>query len=179
MSNYQSDLLRLLDTRGYIHDVTNAAGLDALAQKEIVPGYIGFDPTAPSLHVVRPVPSLLRPPPSTAPAGLARRLLRPGHHASADEAMREVAALLAGAEDGDGTPEPAAARQQGLQEPPPPQQQGPVGKRSWLARMMRGIALKAIAAPPSEYLAELAAAARAAEAGALNAEAGKRWGGFH
>lgn len=41
MSNYQSDLLRLLDTRGYIHDVTNAAGLDALAQKEIVPGYIG------------------------------------------------------------------------------------------------------------------------------------------
>ena len=51
MSNYQSDLLRLLDTRGYIHDVTNAAGLDALAQKEIVPGYIGFDPTAPSLHV--------------------------------------------------------------------------------------------------------------------------------
>ncbi|MBJ7444617.1 MAG: tyrosine--tRNA ligase [Sphingobium sp.] len=51
MSNYQSDLLRLLDTRGYIHDVTNAAGLDALAQEEIVPGYIGFDPTAPSLHV--------------------------------------------------------------------------------------------------------------------------------
>lgn len=51
MSNYQSDLLRLLDTRGYIHQVTDAAGLDALAGKEIVPGYIGFDPTAPSLHV--------------------------------------------------------------------------------------------------------------------------------
>jgi tyrosyl-tRNA synthetase len=51
MSQYQSDLLRLLDTRGYIHQLTDAAGLDALAQKEIVPGYIGFDPTAPSLHV--------------------------------------------------------------------------------------------------------------------------------
>ena len=51
MSNYQSDLLRLLDERGYIHQLTDAAGLDALAVKEVVPGYIGFDPTAPSLHV--------------------------------------------------------------------------------------------------------------------------------
>jgi tyrosyl-tRNA synthetase len=51
MTTYTSDLLRLLDERGYIHDVTNAHGLDALAGKEIVPGYIGFDPTAPSLHV--------------------------------------------------------------------------------------------------------------------------------
>ena len=48
---YQSDLLRLLSTRGYIHQVTDAAALDALAAKEVVPGYIGFDPTAPSLHV--------------------------------------------------------------------------------------------------------------------------------
>ncbi len=51
MSNYQSDLLRLLDTRGYIHQLTDAEGLDALAVKQVVPGYIGFDPTAPSLHV--------------------------------------------------------------------------------------------------------------------------------
>jgi tyrosyl-tRNA synthetase len=51
MTEYKSDLLRLLDTRGYIHQLTDAQGLDALAQKEIVPGYIGFDPTAPSLHV--------------------------------------------------------------------------------------------------------------------------------
>ncbi|MBN8807560.1 MAG: tyrosine--tRNA ligase [Sphingomonas sp.] len=51
MSTYQSDLLRLLDERGYIHQMTDAAGLDALAAKQIVPGYIGFDPTAPSLHV--------------------------------------------------------------------------------------------------------------------------------
>ena len=51
MSNYQSDLLRLLETRGYIHQLTDADGLDALAAKQVVPGYIGFDPTAPSLHV--------------------------------------------------------------------------------------------------------------------------------
>lgn len=48
---YQSSLLRLLDERGYIHQLTDAAGLDSLAQSQIVPGYIGFDPTAPSLHV--------------------------------------------------------------------------------------------------------------------------------
>jgi tyrosyl-tRNA synthetase len=51
MSNYTSDLLRVLDERGYIHQVTDAEGLDALAAKQIVPGYIGFDATAPSLHI--------------------------------------------------------------------------------------------------------------------------------
>jgi tyrosyl-tRNA synthetase len=48
---YQSSLLRLLDERGYIHQVTDAAALDALAEKDIVTAYIGFDATAPSLHV--------------------------------------------------------------------------------------------------------------------------------
>jgi tyrosyl-tRNA synthetase len=51
MSEYQSNLLRVLSERGYIHQVTDAAALDALATKQIVPAYIGFDPTAPSLHV--------------------------------------------------------------------------------------------------------------------------------
>ena len=51
MTNFRSDLLRLLDERGYIHQQTDAAGLDALAAQQIVPGYIGFDATAPSLHV--------------------------------------------------------------------------------------------------------------------------------
>ncbi|MBA4772859.1 MAG: tyrosine--tRNA ligase [Sphingomonas sp.] len=51
MSHYSSDLLRLLDARGYIHQLTDAAGLDALAARQIVPGYGGFDATAPSLHV--------------------------------------------------------------------------------------------------------------------------------
>jgi tyrosyl-tRNA synthetase len=51
MSQYKSELLRLLDERGYIHQLTDAEGLDALAQRQVVPGYIGFDATAPSLHV--------------------------------------------------------------------------------------------------------------------------------
>jgi tyrosyl-tRNA synthetase len=51
MTNHKSDLLRLLDERGYIHQMTDAEGLDALAAKQVVPGYIGFDATAPSLHV--------------------------------------------------------------------------------------------------------------------------------
>ncbi|MCL6682465.1 tyrosine--tRNA ligase [Sphingomonas alba] len=51
MSGYQSSLLKLLDERGYIHQVTDAEALDALASKQVVPGYIGFDATAPSLHV--------------------------------------------------------------------------------------------------------------------------------
>ncbi|WP_019517220.1 tyrosine--tRNA ligase [Sphingomonas sp. Mn802worker] len=51
MTDYNSDLLRTLSTRGYIHQMTDAAALDALAAKQVVPGYIGFDPTAPSLHV--------------------------------------------------------------------------------------------------------------------------------
>jgi len=51
MTEYQSDLLRTLSARGYIHQMTDAAALDALAATQVVPGYIGFDPTAPSLHV--------------------------------------------------------------------------------------------------------------------------------
>ena len=51
MTSYHSTLLRSLDERGYIHQTTDAAALDALAAKQIVPGYIGFDATAPSLHV--------------------------------------------------------------------------------------------------------------------------------
>jgi len=51
MTSYRSSLLKLLDERGYIHQVTDAAALDALAGKQVVPGYIGFDATASSLHV--------------------------------------------------------------------------------------------------------------------------------
>ncbi len=51
MTSYTSTLLRLLDGRGYIHQLTDAQGLDALAAKQVIPGYIGFDATAPSLHV--------------------------------------------------------------------------------------------------------------------------------
>ncbi|RXD06908.1 tyrosine--tRNA ligase [Sphingomonas sp. UV9] len=48
---YQSNLLTTLTSRGYVHQMTDAPALDALAGKQVVPGYIGFDPTAPSLHV--------------------------------------------------------------------------------------------------------------------------------
>ena len=48
---YTSNLLRQLDKRGYIHQLTDASGLDALAATQVIPGYIGFDATAPSLHV--------------------------------------------------------------------------------------------------------------------------------
>jgi tyrosyl-tRNA synthetase len=51
MTNYHSDLLRLLNERGYIHQLTDAKALDDLAAKSIIPAYIGFDATAPSLHV--------------------------------------------------------------------------------------------------------------------------------
>jgi tyrosyl-tRNA synthetase len=51
MTAYKSSLLKLLDERGYIHQVTDAVTLDAIAERQVVPGYIGFDATAPSLHV--------------------------------------------------------------------------------------------------------------------------------
>lgn len=51
MSRFKSDFLRTLDERGFIHQVSDEAGLDELFSKETVTGYIGFDPTAPSLHV--------------------------------------------------------------------------------------------------------------------------------
>ncbi|HVM23545.1 MAG TPA: tyrosine--tRNA ligase [Sphingomicrobium sp.] len=51
MTEFRSSLLKLLDERGYIHQVTDAGALDALAQKDVVSAYIGFDATAPSLHV--------------------------------------------------------------------------------------------------------------------------------
>jgi tyrosyl-tRNA synthetase len=51
MTAFKSDLLKLLEERGYIHQLTDGAGLDALALKGPVTGYIGFDATAKSLHV--------------------------------------------------------------------------------------------------------------------------------
>ena len=56
MSQYKSDLLRLLEERGHIHQVTDPVALDALASKEIVTAYVGFDPTAASLHIGNLVP---------------------------------------------------------------------------------------------------------------------------
>lgn len=51
MSGFKSDLLRVLDERGFIHQCSDPEGLDAKARGGDVAGYIGFDCTAPSLHV--------------------------------------------------------------------------------------------------------------------------------
>jgi len=51
MSAYQSDFLNVLQSRGFIHQMSDAAGLDALAAKGDVTAYIGYDCTASSLHV--------------------------------------------------------------------------------------------------------------------------------
>jgi len=51
MSTYKSDFLNTLSTRGYIHQCSDATGLDELAAKGEVTAYIGFDCTAKSLHV--------------------------------------------------------------------------------------------------------------------------------
>ena len=48
---FKSDFLKTLQERGYIHQITHPTELDEAASKGVVTGYIGFDATAPSLHV--------------------------------------------------------------------------------------------------------------------------------
>jgi tyrosyl-tRNA synthetase len=50
MAAFKSDFLRTLSERGFIHQISDETGLDDLLAKETVTAYIGFDPTAPSLH---------------------------------------------------------------------------------------------------------------------------------
>ncbi|MBK5927953.1 tyrosine--tRNA ligase [Rhodobaculum claviforme] len=47
----KSDFLRTLMARGYLADCTDLSGLDAALMAGVVPAYIGYDATAPSLHV--------------------------------------------------------------------------------------------------------------------------------
>jgi tyrosyl-tRNA synthetase len=51
MSTATSDVLRELKARGYVHQMTDEASLAKLARDEGLTAYIGFDCTAPSLHV--------------------------------------------------------------------------------------------------------------------------------
>ena len=51
MSAYKSDFLQVLAERGFIHQVSDAAGLDAKAAAGPITAYVGFDATAPSLHI--------------------------------------------------------------------------------------------------------------------------------
>jgi tyrosyl-tRNA synthetase len=46
-----SDFLRILTERGFIHQCSDLQGLDALAARGDVVAYVGYDCTAPSLHV--------------------------------------------------------------------------------------------------------------------------------
>ena len=49
--SYTSDFLKTLDERGFIAQCTDAEALDAAAASGVITGYIGYDCTAPSLHV--------------------------------------------------------------------------------------------------------------------------------
>jgi tyrosyl-tRNA synthetase len=51
MAKHSSDFLNVLDERGFIHQCSDFAGLDALAVKGEVISYVGYDCTAPSLHI--------------------------------------------------------------------------------------------------------------------------------
>jgi tyrosyl-tRNA synthetase len=51
MSAYKSDFLQILAQRGFIHQVSEPEALDARALNSKLTAYIGFDCTAPSLHV--------------------------------------------------------------------------------------------------------------------------------
>jgi tyrosyl-tRNA synthetase len=51
MTAFKSDFLNILQSRGFIHQVSDAEGLDALAAKGQAAAYVGYDCTAPSLHI--------------------------------------------------------------------------------------------------------------------------------
>ncbi len=59
MNTYKSDFLNVLATRGFIHQVSEPEALDALARSSAITAYIGFDCTAPSLHVGSLLPIML------------------------------------------------------------------------------------------------------------------------
>jgi tyrosyl-tRNA synthetase len=51
MSAYKSDFLNVLASRGFIHQVSEPDKLDALASAGMITAYVGYDATAPSLHI--------------------------------------------------------------------------------------------------------------------------------
>jgi tyrosyl-tRNA synthetase len=59
MNTYKSDFLNVLAARGFIHQISEPEALDALARSSTITGYIGFDCTAPSLHVGSLLPIML------------------------------------------------------------------------------------------------------------------------
>ena len=59
MGNYKSDFLNAITERGFLHQCTDTDALDDRASSEVVSAYIGFDCTAPSLHVGSLLPVML------------------------------------------------------------------------------------------------------------------------
>ncbi|MGM4928002.1 tyrosine--tRNA ligase [Tardiphaga sp. 619_E2_N8_5] len=51
MTSYKSDFLNVLQSRGLIHQVSDAEALDAACCKGPVTAYVGYDATATSLHI--------------------------------------------------------------------------------------------------------------------------------
>src|SRR5246500_2461816 len=51
MSTFKSDFLNTLQERGFIHQCSDFEGLDQLAAKGQATAYVGYDCTAPSLHI--------------------------------------------------------------------------------------------------------------------------------
>src|SRR3954469_7277392 len=51
MTAFKSDFLNILQERGFIHQCSDFDGLDALAAKGQATAYVGYDCTAPSLHI--------------------------------------------------------------------------------------------------------------------------------
>jgi tyrosyl-tRNA synthetase len=51
MTTFKSDFLNVLSERGFIHQISDPAGLDAAAAKGSITAYVGYDATATSLHI--------------------------------------------------------------------------------------------------------------------------------
>src|SRR5438045_8297507 len=51
MFTFKSDLLIALSDRGFVHQISDPEGLDAMAAKGAISGYVGYDATATSLHI--------------------------------------------------------------------------------------------------------------------------------
>jgi tyrosyl-tRNA synthetase len=51
MTKFKSEFLNVLEQRGFIHQISDPEGLDALAAKGRISGYVGYDATATSIHI--------------------------------------------------------------------------------------------------------------------------------
>ena len=59
MTDSKSEFLQAASARGFLHQCTDLEALDALAEREMITAYIGFDATANSLHAGSLVPIML------------------------------------------------------------------------------------------------------------------------